>query len=432
MKVQKLVEQKLVEREIKGTAFNDIALSQEVKDLIAGGKWQDAYTKASMDTTGQKLFVLYVDYQPSEDDVNGTSREMKNLGGYLKPAKGYLQETDAVVKAGGFLKLRNLKNFGSKLFDVYAIKDGKATDEVVRPGYFKCVENESDATTYTEKDADDLVSKIQGLGSDIKSITKRQVQATDVGKAGSEKDIVIDQFLQSVFGDNFRKIEKYKDLVAKAAKEVGLSLEQNVLLAFLNSYLKKHDLDRNGFIVMNNLYANSVVDSDDFRELPILSNSDIYTKSYQDAENIVKIYQSCANGYRWNAEGVKDLYKERTGQKNARSQYTNGNIANLVCYADVDNKCNPTSNKLLPIDTIRANYRKATTTAVNGMGDVAVSKEGEKKKGEAPAKQQGIRISGVPDTISKKDEAKWGSVLSGVTKDDVPSMMAYLKKNGVI
>lgn len=444
MKLKQLNEATLIEKEVSGLDLKDIEVSTKVADLIKNQQWQNAYKEASIGVDEQQLYVVFIEYYPSK----AHNDQAKKAGGILVGSdspenviKGYLQENkNKPVEAGGFLNLKNITTLGSELVDIV---DPNNTTKIIREGYFKLVKTPEGATPYSKENANILIKKLKGIGGGVRAARAEPVRREDLGKTGSEKDLVIKEYLKTVFGADEAKIEPFRDLVIKIAGELGL--DKNPIINFLREYIKLNEMERQGFITLNNLYANRVIENTDLLSSNItpLLKSDLLVKTPSaDAEYIIETYRELLYAYRnFNAEELSVLAREKYGEKNItkiinkdRSLNKNWkkNLADALVY-----KANSIGKSVESADYIEqkmdklelaGNKAKEKTIAPKASTKVAGQPQAASAAGSTPA----IKVTGVPGSLSPEAEGKYKAVLQGITKEDVPELMAYLKKNKLI
>lgn len=430
MKLKQLNEATLVEKEVNvsGVDIKDIEMSKEVKDLLANKQYQAAYEKSKVGVDEEQMFVVSIFYYPTKGHMEDARRAGgTSFLGYDKNAgyaSGYLQENkNKKVSAGG---LKNIPHLGSELLDV--VND---TNNVVREGYFKLSKTKEGATPYTKEAADTLVKKLNGLGSGVRGSKIEQVNREKLGKIGSEKEIVLNDYLTAMLGTNEPKIKDFKDLVGKVAIELRMD-NKNPIIKFLNKYLSKYDMTKRGFTALNNLYATGRINANDLTEqtyLTKLLNSDLFKDTASaDAEDIVDTYKELSYLYApLNAAAVKSLAEKQevTILDDTGSFVKDGkrNLANAVIYQD-----KMIGKAVRPVGQIAEILRKLKLVGQGGKPTTGSSQGQEAKTvGQTQAKPTVAVTGAVPSSVAPDDKAKYDAMLKDVKAEDIPAMMAYLK-----
>jgi hypothetical protein len=435
MKLIRLNEEKLLEKEINSQTLKDITISKNVQDEIAVDNWQKAYDDAGFGVEEGQLYVVFVDYKPTQSQLN---KAKNKKGTYPLPSgqdfiKGYLkQQSTEKIETGGFLNLKNIEDFGYKFIDIV---DETDPNKIVENGYFKILETQKDASVYSEKDAKALVKKIKGFGggSGVRVAREEPVTRKDIGKKDSEKDLVLDAYLKNKFGTAEKKIEEFRDYLEKLIIETGF--DKNPVVTFLQDYLKTSELSRKGFIALNNLYAREEIEAVDFlsSNLTPLLKSNIFEQGTDDALNILELYKSILYTYlEFNKSEVKSLQSTQTvpldinidkyGElKDVKSKK---NLADLVVY-----KPNLLGSEVDTPENIKEKILKIRNKQEDKDED---EEEIEIDSTDVKTKTDIKVVGKVSPTLEPSQENRFKSMLKGLTKDDMPTLMRYLKNGKLI
>lgn len=428
MKFKQLNESVLVEKEVSGY----VQLPKDVKDQLNSKSYQNAYNlvvkESDIPQKDVKLAVVYVEYKPTKENIANALTLKGIIVGYdgKNPIKGYLQENPNKRVGVGFFS----GPFNSD--DFLDVVDKKARDKVLKEGYFKIVGNISSATSYPDKDANKLVEKLKGAGI---AASKKESTKADGGGALSKADVVVNAYLEDMFpGVMQDKIKPFRDGVEKVAVELGLT-NNNPILAFLKEYLNKHNMTRAGFISLNNVYANDIIEDRDLSssEISGLLKSNMFENiNTQDAEYIIGTYNDLLTDT-YSEFNINEL-KALSAKKGINIQYDgDGSIISgkTKLFADaVVFKKGQIDKGVETADEI-----KKTLDLLNkyDQNKKAEPKPVVKPNTNAPEtkKEPAIKVAG---NIPKPDAGKekiYDDLLArkGV---DVPSLIAYLKNKNLV
>jgi hypothetical protein len=431
MKLIRLNEEKLLEKEINSQTPKDITLSKTVRDEIAIDSWQKAYDTADFGVEEEQLYVVFVDYKPTQSQLNKakTKKGTYPLLSGQDFIKGYLkQQTTEKIETGGFLNLKNIEDFGYKFIDIV---DETDPNKIVEKGYFKILETQNDASVYSEKDAKALVKKIKGFGggSGVRVAREEPVTRKDIGKTDSEKELVINSYFKNKFGTDEKKIENFRDYLEKLVIEIGL--DKNPVITFLQNFLKTSELSRKGFIALNNLYAREEIEETDFlsSNLTPLLKSDIFEQGTEVASDILELYKSMLNTYlEYNESELKSLQDTQTSvlkinidrDGELQDVKSKKNLADLVVYKPnlLGSEVDTPENIKEKILKIRKKPEEEEETEIDST-DVKTKAD--------------IKVVGkVSPTLDPSQEDRFKNMLKNVTKDDMPFIMRYFKNNKLI
>lgn len=282
-----------------------MALPKEIQSLVNEDKWQNAYNKAS-----------------------NLSRAVDNS--YL------IQVENASTGEEGFVK-------------------GTADN-------FTLVKFAKDGSVFTKEDAEttskEIRSKIKELNrnagvkqnkKDITSVYRKSDIVGELASQSSEKEEVINLFLDKIFKD--KDIKESRETLIKIVKELGFSTKTNPLLEFANKFLNSSRLSHNVLSsevinAVNDLYAEEVLSSAELNgKSPdklshIIFNENLYTnRRYEDVKFTVDAYKwlSRPEKIKTYLTNPRALKKYKIDDVNSISETRIKQIRNSIIYEDPSN-----------------------------------------------------------------------------------------------
>jgi hypothetical protein len=429
MKVINLNETLLLERPVSGKVLSDIELSDEIKKSIEAGDWKTAYEKSDIGVEDGDMYAIFIEYQPTSKHLEVAKKLNGEIAG-IERAKnnlifGYLQENPNHKKAEQ-AGLINIGGLGDELVSVVKKDASGNVESILKEGYFNIIETTKGATPYSKKDSDILIKTLKGVGSGVKLARADKVTRESIGVVSSQQDLVINEYLKATFGNELGKISEFKEYVIKDIVEVGFS--NNPIIEFLKEYLKTHDMKPNGFISLNNLYANGYIDDSDLMsntEFKDLLNSNLLEQTrYSEAEYIVDTYRSLLYTYEtFNPQLINQLSQQQglrieLDNKGVVKKEFRKNLADLVVFKEGTNKKEVKS----------LNDIKSVMTRLNTRSDQQRTPPAGQREGE------GITVRGAPSSLAPDDEAKFNQIFNqnNLTEKDVPALMAYIKSRNLV
>lgn len=337
MRLRKLTEQILIERELKGQDINVSGISQEIQELINNGEWLQAYKAASGEQTSDTFYTVRVTYHPSDAHI-----QQANTAGGVYPINkegyidGYLLENpNKTVEGGGFLGVKNLGNLGYELIDIV---NPENSNVIVSEGYFKILPDRGGATLYNKKDAETVVKKIKGIGSGVRRAEAVETTTQETGVSATEKEKVVDNFIDVVVcgngnianaPKNIAKISSFRDSIRITV--IGLELNpHHPLIEFVYDYLtnNKNVLNRQGFIVLNNIYVDNAITDEDLINTaitPLLKSNLILKGGSEDVKAVINIYKGVLfHQYSYNTDELYKVLETVVGQQGAQDTIREG------------------------------------------------------------------------------------------------------------
>lgn len=216
-----------------------MALSKEVKKLVNGARWKEAYELASNTVREDDSYLVGIDNKENPDK------------------KGYLK--------------------------------GDADK-------YKLVSNAEDASTFEKSDATDVVRQLKKDDKNIKPFTvKRTDILQPVGSQGTEKGEVIELFIKSRYGK--KNISSIKTVLVKLIEELGFEPTTNPFLSFLDIYLNKNgSITSEAMTLINDLYADGTLETLELegksrdKSEHVIFNKNLYTLNKEDVEFVVSAF----------------------------------------------------------------------------------------------------------------------------------------------
>jgi hypothetical protein len=417
MKLIQLNEKLLLEKEVSSATLKNIEFSRGVKDLVDEKLWQQAYDSSGFDVEENQLYEIKVEYQPTKGQIDYANKKNGKVLGYdgLKPIVGYLKENP---------NKKDLENMAKLFVDVV---DTTSPPASIEEGYFTILPTKEGATPYSLEGAKELIKELKRVNSGIKSAKEETVRRQDLGYIGSERDLVVQKYLEEMFpGNEQQKIKDFKDVLVKLVKETGF--DNNPVVIFLKDFLKNSSLSRRGFIALNNLYAKDVIKAVDFLSSNItgLLKSNILEQGTENASTIIDLYKQILESYyEFNIEEMKELqadnvpflklnWKEDGELKDSQSKK---NLSDMVIF-----RPNLINKQVDTIENIR-----------NKMLRLEVKNSLTKYGSEDLSSKDEIRVVGrVPTTIEDSQKNRFDDMFKNITQKDVPGMVRYLKDNKLI
>jgi hypothetical protein len=418
MKLIQLNEKLLLEKEVSSATLKNIELSKEVKDLADQKLWQQAYDSSGFDVEENQLYDIKVEYQPTKGQLDYASKKNGKVLGYdgLKPIIGYLKENP---------NRKDLENMAKLLVDVV---DTTTPPAPIEEGYFSILPTKEGATPYSLDGAKELIKELKSVNSGIKSAKEETVRRQDLGYIGSERDLVVQKYLEEMFpGNGQQKIKDFKDVLVKLVKETGF--DNNPAISFLQEYLKNYNMTRVGFICLNNLWGSGVISEKDLvsSSLTTLLKSDLLVGTpTADATEIIEAYKELIYTYDTYSKPEIDSLSERKNltievDKNGSvKKEFRKNLADAVVF-----KSGLVGKQVEPISTIKNTLSRIKTDGRYSQTTPATSTKKDTEE---------LKVVGEPKILSPEDETKYDQMLQdfGLKKGDIPSLMAYLKSKNLV
>jgi hypothetical protein len=427
MKIIKLNEQKLVEKEVLGKKPEDVQLDADTKQLMKDGKYKDAYFKVAGPETGDSSYFIYIEYTPTKKQIDAATKLNGVILGYSgSPLKGYLKESaNKKLKVGWFSG-----NAGAELL---GIVDSSDPLKVIKEPYISLVADTKDATAYSEKNAKEIVKKLSENGTGV-TLVKEE-------KAPSKKEAFFREYLKKIFPGQEDAIKDFKRELMGLL--VALEFKPNALVTFLSEYLKNNKMSKSGFITLNNTYANNSIDDVDLEassELYTLFMSNLFVNTgVADAEVIIDAYKSILYTPSWQGfnmvameslkrekdPSIKLVYDKEDGS--LEDEESKKNLANMVVFrkgkigqeVESADKVKEFTAKLKSKNTsIPKKAKKASATPTPTAGS-------------QPTKTAGNSISvsvNPPTNITTQTAKKVGKIASDLSSDEIGALLATLKK----
>jgi hypothetical protein len=420
MKIIKLNEQKLVEKEVLGKKPEDVQLDADTKQLMKDGKYKDAYFKVAGPETGDSSYFIYIEYTPTKKQIDAATKLNGVILGYSgSPLKGYLKESaNKKLKVGWFSG-----NAGAELL---GIVDGSNSSIVIKEPYISLVADTKDATAYSEKDAKELIKKLSEKETGITSVKEE--------KAPSKKEAFFKEYLNTKFPGKEAKIKDFrKELIGLL---IALEFKENPMIEFLAKYLEKYDMTRSGFITLNNLYSQADIDDIDFTGsdiTPLLMSNLLVNTGTADAAYIIASYKDLIYSYEdFNIPSMLAARDEKNPSANLdydsdgglKGRESKQNLADLVIFAK--GKIN---DVVEPVDKIKALMSKLR---IKNTGKAKPSPKATTNPAGESGKPSIVVSGGVAKGVAPETERKFDSIFNNVDKGEIPELMAYLKNKKLI
>lgn len=267
---------------------------------------------------------------------------------------------------------------------------------------------------------------------------QKLVDGNDIDKAlslctdQSQREEVYDTYLAKRFPKYGKVIEPYKDILIKLLVEIGV--DNNPFLDFVDLFYRKtginNSLSSEGFIALNNLYADGIIeDADlrgtgkDFKNASLLLKQSLYrNNSADDIENIVRSYEWLGEKYR-----IENSINRTTIQFPGNPKtYTKEELVQ--------------SPKLLQDLVVfkSGNAKKDDVRSFKEISEILEYLEEYDTRSRNTVKAQGYKPKNktiqVKDTLSDKDIAFWDDKLSKLklNKNTATSLLAYLSRKNLI
>lgn len=246
---------------------------------------------------------------------------------------------------------------------------------------------------------EDLETLKSNLSEDILTFIDKKDFVSAFNKANStEQKTVVDIFLSSNIYWN--RIKNAEPMLERICLELGLDRNDNPFLTFIDKYCSSNssnafDLDNDDFVVLNNLYARSVIEFNDIAGTnyegtkSVLFNGYLYQKSRDDIDFIITTYMWLGESYNVKRMNFVSIMKDTrlvSGSGKLRNSVSTllddsfnlkegvsvQDVRNAVIYQDADNiKGELTSVKDLKTlltdasSNVGKDVKQSQTTSVN-------------------------------------------------------------------
>jgi uncharacterized protein YqgQ len=240
--------------------------------------------------------------------------------------------------------------------------------------------------------------------------------------AGTEsQQLFFDKYLKKKFAGKEAKIEKFKDKLIDLL--IALKFEEHPLINFLLDYITNHNMEPTGFITLNNLYANGIIDDVDLISsdlTPLLKSNLLEKTGYANAEFIIEAYQDIGYGS-LNIEEMKRIVKEKLDRDDAKE----------VLKYDGDGRLQDsgiqTLTDLIIFEKGQINQKIDDPEKIKKTLTMLQTKNPDQVKKDTS------RVSlSMAQTLKPSDTQKFEDKLKEFRKEDIPLILRYFKNKNFI